>query len=162
MPGYYNPYNMYPVTYQSPLNYSGIPQPAAQSYASGIKPMEWVEGEVGARAFQMPQGLPANQPIPLWDSTDTNIFLKSWSPMGFPNPLQKLHYTIEPQNQSMLPGESSGATGTSENESSRYATKEDLNEMRMEIRNMFHQQGPQGNQNGSNIQRNDGNRGGNK
>lgn len=168
MPNYYNPYNFYPVTYQSPVGYSGMTYPQMQqpvqqqSYSNGPKAMEWVEGEVGAKAFQMPQGWPANQPIPLWDSTDTVIYLKSWSPMGFPNPIQKIHYTMSEQNQMMLPQGQSGEGNISgaAHDMSQYVTKEDLNQMKQELRNMLN---TGNNQNGSNNgQRNDLNRGGNK
>ena len=87
MPNYYNPYNFYPVGYANQMGYTGMQTPqmmsgqsyAAQPGAQQPKIMEWVEGEVGAKAYQMPAGWPANQPIPLWDSTDTIIWLKSYS-----------------------------------------------------------------------------------
>lgn len=177
MPNYYNPYNFYPATYQpvvgqasfSPYPQSQIPQ---QSYATptqqGPKMMEWVEGEVGAKAFQMPNGWPANSPIPLWDSTDTVIYLKSWGPMGIPNPMQKLRYEMpEQQNQAML---MSGSNGSNEGQSghpdmSQYVTKQDFEQLKNEIRNMNQSgagNGGQSNQNGSNPGQNGGNRGGNR
>lgn len=68
MPSYYNPYNFYPQSYMNP-GYSGNiypqmqqPLPNQQSFtpsmsaSNGPKMMEWVEGEVGAKAFQMPNG----------------------------------------------------------------------------------------------------------
>ena len=163
MPNYYNPYNFYPVSYQ-PTNYGMQPQmPAQQSYApaqqnQGPRMMEWVEGEVGAKAFQMPNGWPANSPIPLWDSTDTVIYLKSWGPMGIPNPLQKLRYEMpEQQNTPLL---SSGMSGeTKQPDMSQYVTKQDLEEMiRKEVRAMAPQPVASQNQNGTN----NGNRGGNR
>lgn len=100
MPNYYNPYNFYPASYMQNM-YPQMQQPVQQSFAQapqqGPKMMEWVEGEVGAKAFQMPMGWPANSPIPLWDSTDTVIYLKSWGPMGIPNPMQKLRYEMPEQ-----------------------------------------------------------------
>ena len=163
MPNYYNPYNFYPVTYP-PMNNSGMltQMPAQQSYApaqqnQGPRMMEWVEGEVGAKAFQMPNGWPANSPIPLWDSTDTVIYLKSWGPMGIPNPLQKLRYEMpEQQNTPLL---NSGMSGeTKQPDMSQYVTKQDLEEMiRKEVRAMAPQ-----NQNGTNNGQQNGNRGGNR
>ena len=179
MPNYYNPYNFYPATYANQMGYSGVPmqnpqmsQMPQQSYATpvqqGPKMMEWVEGEVGAKAFQMPNGWPANSPIPLWDSTDTVIYLKSWGPMGIPNPMQKLRYEMpEQQNQALL---MSGDTGNGNGQSghqdmSQYVTKQDFEQLKNEIRNMNQSgangQNTSGNQNGNNSSQN-GNRGGSR
>ena len=174
MPNYYNPYNFYPATYANQMGYSGMPmqqmsQMPQQSYSApvqqGPKMMEWVEGEVGAKAFQMPNGWPANSPIPLWDSTDTVIYLKSWGPMGIPNPMQKLRYEMpEQQNQAML---MSGNNGSNEGQSghpdmSQYVTKQDLENIKKEMMNSLSSMNNSGNnQNGSNSSQN-GNRGGNR
>lgn len=134
MAGYYNPYNFYQ-NYPSytPNAYStAMPMQNQQMpLQSNTKPMEWVEGEVGAKAFQMPVGLPANQPIPLWDSTDTVIYLKSWSPMGFPNPIQKIHYTM-PEQQSALPEQQ-----MSSESAQNYVTKEDFDSFRNEMKDIL-------------------------
>lgn len=149
MPNYYNPYNFYPVSYANQMGYSGMPQqaqmPMQQSFAQqgasqGPKIMEWVEGEVGAKAYQMPNGWPANSPIPLWDSTDTVIWLKSWGPMGIPNPMQKLRYEMpEQQNQALLTAGNSGSTNAGGNNNqqdmSQYVTKQDLENIRKEMMN---------------------------
>lgn len=169
MPNYYNPYNFYPVSYQG---YSGniypqMQQPAQipqQNYSGAVqqspKMMEWVEGEVGAKAFQMPNGWPANSPIPLWDSTDTVIYLKSWGPMGIPNPLQKLRYEMpEQQNQALLTGMNNGMSGNNQPDMSQYVTKQDLDEIRKEMRNAL---SSTGNQNGSGNGQQNMNRGGNR
>lgn len=171
MPNYYNPYNFYPTTYQ-PMSYGMQTQPqmpmAQQSYAppqggQAPKMMEWVEGEVGAKAFQMPNGWPANSPIPLWDSTDTVIYLKSWGPMGIPNPMQKLRYEMpEQQNQALLNSGSNGMSGNSGNQQpdmSQYVTKQDLEEIKKEMRNAL---SSAGNQNGINNGQQNMNRGGNR
>jgi len=176
MPNYYNPYNFYPVTYANQMGYSGMPmqqpqmgQMPQQSYSApvsqGPKMMEWVEGEVGAKAFQMPNGWPANSPIPLWDSTDTVIYLKSWGPMGIPNPMQKLRYEMPEQlNQALLTNGNNGMSGTSGNgqDMSQFVTKQDLEQLKNEIRNMNQSNGAQNNQNGSNSGQNGGNRGENR
>ena len=174
MPNYYNPYNFYPATYANQMGYSGMPmqqmsQMPQQNYATpvqqGPKMMEWVEGEVGAKAFQMPNGWPANSPIPLWDSTDTVIYLKSWGPMGIPNPMQKLRYEMpEQQNQAMLmSGNSSGNESQSGHpDMSQYVTKQDLENIKKEMMTTLSSMNNSGNnQNGSNSSQN-GNRGGNR
>ena len=159
MPNYYNPYNFFPVSYpgvaaaaQAP-NYQAVQPQASYTPASPVHFMEWVEGEVGAKAFQKPADLPPNQPIPLWDSTDTVIYLKSWSPMGIPNPMQKLPYTMpETQNNMALQG-ASGAIG-------EFATKDDINGLREEIKGLRESMMNRKNQNGSNNQ--SGNQGNNQ
>ena len=117
------------------------PSPIAQ-----LKPMEWVDGEVGARAFQMPAGWPANTPIPLWDSTDTVIYLKSVNQVGMPNPMQKLKYTME--EVTPTPALVSGQTAPSQ--PGQYITKDDFDEFKKEIKGMLTK-----NQNGSNQGRNE-------
>ena len=143
----------YPYTYQNPYvpqaySFGTNPQlqtpyqqpmQMQQSYTqSPVKCMEWVEGEIGAKAFQMPQGWPANTPIPLWDSTDTVIYLKSVNQMGVPNPMTKIKYTIEEQqNQMMLPqgqSQQSNMSGTNQPDMSQYVTKNDLEQMKKELK----------------------------
>ena len=53
MPNYYNPYNFYPVSYQ-PNGYVNPQNTQQQIFTNGPKMMEWVDGEVGAKAFPMP------------------------------------------------------------------------------------------------------------
>ena len=114
-------YTYYP---QYPYNYN-------QSYSSSFKSMEWVDGEVGAKAFQMPQGWPPETPIVLWDNGEKKIYLKSWNQMGMPNPLQELDYEIkERTNPALLPSNISG-------DASPYVTKEDLNQLKQEIHSMI-------------------------
>ena len=110
----YYPYNVYQPT---------------QSYSQNpYKTMEWVEGEVGAKAFPMPQNWPAETPIPLWDSTEKKIFLKSWNSMGMANPMQELTYEIkERTNPALLPNNISGET---------YVTKNDFDQLRQELKDM--------------------------
>ena len=111
-----------------------------------LKPMEWVDGEVGARAFQMPAGWPANTLIPMWDSTDTVIYLKSVNQVGMPNPMQKLKYTME--EVTPTPALVSGQTAPSQ--PGQYITKDDFDEFKKEIKGMLTK-----NQNGSNQGRNE-------
>ena len=106
--------------------------PQNQSYTNySIKPMEWVDGEVGAKAFQMPQGWPAETPIVLWDNSEKKIYLKSWNNMGMPNTMQELTYEIkERTNPALLPGNISGA------DMSQFVTKHDFDQLKEEIDNL--------------------------
>ena len=119
---YQNYYPYYP-NYQYQSN---------QSYANNsMKSMEWVNGEVGAKAFQMPSGWPPETPIVLWDNSEKKIYLKSWNQMGMPNPMQELDYEIkERTNPALLPNNISG-------ESNQYVTKEDFYHLKEELRNMI-------------------------
>ena len=119
----YQTYYPYYPTYQYQPN---------QSYSNNFKSMEWVDGEVGAKAFQMPQGWPAETPIVLWDNSEKKIYLKSWNNMGMPNPMQELDYEIkERTNPALLPGNISGDNGTN------YVTKDDLEQLKKELRDMI-------------------------
>lgn len=132
----------YPVPYQNTWNYSGIGQQmypnlqAQTSFATqpaqsqGNPGLIWVDGEVGAKAYQMPAGWPANQPIALWDTNDTVIYLKSTNPMGMPNPIQRAHYTLD----GVKSGEKRhGFSGDTEPDMSEYVRKDDLEQMKQEL-----------------------------
>ena len=147
MPNYYNPYNSTAVNYGGSVypNYPAYTQPtqsfaAPQVQMNTIPGMIWVDGEVGAKAFQMHQ-------------------------MGMPNPLQKINYQMdETAQQQTLPVGQSGSMAVPNID---YATKDDLNAMRSDIqamRQLLEKQSFSGNQNGGNNQQNtqNGNRGGNR
>ena len=170
MPNYYNPYNSTPVNYSGSVypTYPNYVQPAQsyavapQAQANAVPGMIWVDGEVGAKAFQMPAGV--SGPIALWDMNAPVVYLKSVNQMGMPNPLQKINYQMEetPQQQ-ILPVGQSGMQPTNTD----YATKDDLNAMRNDIqamRQLLEKHGVAGNQNGNGNQQNmqNGNRGGNR
>ena len=139
----------YPVPYQNNWNYSGVGQQMYPQYQQSMNQMQmpaqqtsqtshggpgliWVDGEVGAKAYQMPNGWPSNQPIALWDTNDTVIYLKSINPMGMPNPLQKAHYELE----GMKTGEkTTGYSGDAEPrpDMTQYVKKEDLERMKQDL-----------------------------
>lgn len=133
----------YPVPYQNNWNYSGVGQqmyPQYQQNTQQIPQMTqtnqygpgliWVDGEVGAKAFQMPNGWTANQPIALWDTNDTIIYLKSTNPMGMPNPIQKAHYTLE-EYRGTGPAKSEAKEPTPD--MSEYVRKDDMDRMKQEL-----------------------------
>lgn len=138
----------YPVPYQNNWGYSGVGQqmypqfqqsmgmqqqaPAQQQVQVSTMGLKWVDGEVGAKAYQMPQGWPPNTPIDLWDTNDTVIYLKSINPMGMPNPLQKAHYTLEGAHGQER---SQGCSGDAEPklDMSMYVKKEDLERMKQDL-----------------------------
>lgn len=141
-PAMYQPYgNLYGNSYgQYQMQ---APQQGPQSYGTGIQNgINWVDGEVGAKAFQMPAGWPADKPIPLWDSNDMVIYLKSINQMGMPNPLQKIRYQMDEKSggrygeaqRRMERIESGDAEPVQVNpDMSEYARKDDLESMKKEI-----------------------------
>ena len=124
-----------PATYQPSWNYGGMSQQVYPQYQQNMPTQQtqnshgliWVDGEVGAKAYQLPPNWPANQPIALWDTNDTVIYLKSINPMGMPNPLQKACYKLEGMNS----GEK--VSGHAEPDMSEYVRKEDLDKMKHEL-----------------------------
>ena len=137
----------YPVPYQNNWGmnvgqqmypqYQAQMLPQSQQMTSGTHQggpgLIWVDGEVGAKAYQMPSGWPCNQPIALWDTNDTVIYLKSTNPMGMPNPLQKAHYTLEERR-----GASPARSGDAESaipvpDLSEYVRKDDMDRMKQEL-----------------------------
>lgn len=136
----------YPVPYQNNWGYSGVgqqvyPQMQGTQMSFANQPVQqntcthgliWVDGEVGAKAFQMPNNMPANQPVALWDTNDTVIYLKSVNPMGMPNPLQKAHYTLDEQKSGVR---TSGYSGDEKPvvDMSQYVRKDDMDRMKREL-----------------------------
>lgn len=122
---------MYPQYQQQSMMPSQMPQ-QQQSLVStmGIK---WVDGEVGAKAFQMPNGWPANTPIDLWDTNDTVIYLKSINPMGMPNPLQKAHYTLEERVGTGMGQSGNAEPAHPQPDMSQYVSKDDMERMKTEL-----------------------------
>lgn len=128
----------YPVPYQNPWSYSGSYGQQYPSYmqnmqaqqaqpVSGNHGITWVDGEVGAKAYQMPAGWPANTPIALWDTNDTVIYLKSMNQMGMPNPLQKARYRLESYQQLGNVSEDRSPDMT------EYVRKDDLDRVKQEL-----------------------------
>lgn len=158
----------YPVPYQNNFSYGGVgqqmygpqyPQMQQQSMIPAQTPgtsasscgLIWVDGEVGAKAFQMPNNMPANQPVALWDTNDTVIYLKSVNPMGMPNPLQKAHYTLD-ENKSGV--RNSGYSGDAEKtvlpDLSDYVRKEDMERMKRDLMDAINSVSTSGSNNNGN------------
>lgn len=143
MANFYNPYLQQPGL---PISYGGsayqMPQ-VQQSYAPAQPPMQsniiGVDGEIGAKAFNIPNG--STGPIALWDTNDNVIYMRTFNAAGMPLPLKKLRYTEE-EPVPMLPAQSGAAVDTSQ-----FVTKSDLEQLRNEIRQMAQQRNM--NQNGN-------------
>ena len=143
MPNYpafpsYNNYQAYPTnSYQQQYSMANQPQYPQASYAQPQQArvgIEWVDGEVGAKAFQLPAGWPANAPMPLWDTNDTVIYLKSINQMGMPNPLQKVRYTMEEAPKKAPAMSSQAALPEGMPDMSDFVRKDDLERMKEELK----------------------------
>lgn len=136
------PANSYQQQYSQAVSQGPYMGQANNSYAVQQQPVGivWVDGEVGAKAYQLPANWPVNAPMPLWDTNDTIIYLKSTNQMGMPNPIQKVRYTMEEQpklsaamsGQAVLPsGEQSGHHMP---DMSQYVRKDEMEQMKEELK----------------------------
>lgn len=78
VPSMYYPQSFYSgAGYQSgyqPMMQQPVSQQASYAPQAQAQGIVWVDGEVGAKAYQIPAGQPANSPVPLWDTNDTVIW----------------------------------------------------------------------------------------
>ena len=146
----YNSFNAYPTYSAYPANnytQNGYMQQPMQSYQQPQTQMQgicWVDGEIGAKAQALPVGWPANAPFPMWDTNDQIIYLKSTNQMGMPNPLQKLHYTIEDMPKQPLMQHSRAALPGGEQQRieaapdmSEYVRRDELEQMKEELKTVI-------------------------
>ena len=155
MPNYYNPY-LYNApgvgvpTYTNPY----LPQPVGYSSTSSYGAPSgnyWisVDGEMAARAWQMPPNLPPNTIIPLWDLDGQHVYFKSTDAYGRINPIRKGRVLFDDDPQTLPQGTSEasvntpsgtnyvGDSGASHPEN--YVTKDDLDGLKREIQEMLRQ-----------------------
>ena len=166
----YNPYNMVGQTSFSPY--------VAQPYTASAMPvmqngqyMINVDGEIAARAWQMPTNLAPNTIIPLYDLDGQHVYFKSVDAYGRINPLRKARIVFEEEQQNLPQGGQSGQSGVSETQSielpdmTKYVTKDDFESLKQDLRSMIAAQAHSNsqystmNQNGSDTKNN---RGGNR
>lgn len=153
----YNPYPTYPNnSYQQQYSQAMQQNPYmmnqnSNSYAAQQQPIGivWVDGEVGAKAYQLPSGWPANAPMPLWDTNDTIIYLKSTNQMGMPNPIQKVRYTMEdqPRMSQAMSAQAALPAGESQQmpDMSDFVKKEDFDRKMDELKAAITEKGAKGN-----------------
>ena len=123
---YPNYYPNYPYGYNYPQQQSqqmpqayGVsqaPQPVQPSGQSGII---WVQGEAGAKSYLVAPG----STVQLWDSEAQVIYVKSADSSGMPS-MKILDYKIR---------DDSAPIGRSGSPEGRFATKEDVNQVRKEL-----------------------------
>lgn len=117
MYGYNNP--QYPgfawPTSQSTTGQYAMPQQSAAQMPDGVK---WVQGEVGARAYQVRPGCT----VVLMDAEDSVFYMKSVDAYGMPQPLRKFRFKEELIDQKNLPQNST------QMDTSNFVTKDDLDQ----------------------------------
>ena len=87
--GYYGGYPGIPG-----VPYGGIQMPQAQQNAGMQSGIIWVQGEAAAKSYL----IAPNSTVPLWDSEDKVIYLKSADPSGLPS-MKVLEYKIRGEEE---------------------------------------------------------------
>lgn len=148
MANYYNPYSSVPTwQYGAYQNYGMGQQVSAAPAQANSQYMINVDGEMAARAWQMPNNLAPNTVIPLWDLDGQHVYFRSIDAYGRMNPLRKGHVVFDDEPQQNLVQGQSGAPAPNE-----FVTKNDLEVLKQEIKEMLQvqpQPSSQTNQNGS-------------
>ena len=128
-PGLYYPQQMNSYGQQYPAQTS-----QTQSFTSPMKGViEWVDGEVGARAVQIPMGM--TMPVALWDTNEPVIYVRSINQYGMPNPIKKIRYTVEedaPKQNSDMARLTSGSEEP-KHDMSEYVRKDELADIKDEL-----------------------------
>lgn len=119
-PATYQPYTpQYQPQYQMPQTQPQA-QPQTQTQNS---PMIWVQGETGAKSYL----LAPNTTLPLWDSENQVIYLKSADASGMPS-MKVLDYTIRDNNTTQAP---------IVEDTPDYVTHEELKKLERDIKNQI-------------------------
>jgi len=112
------PYGGFSYPQQSTSGQFMMPQQQAAAPAQNMEGARWVQGEVGARAYQVRPGCTAV----LMDAEDSVFYVKSVDTYGMPQPLRKFRFTEEHDEKKNLP-QNSGQMDTS-----NFVTKDDLDQ----------------------------------
>ena len=138
MAGYYNPYwpsgvGQTPVNYYQPVSQTPMPVQQSQPQPMQNNGMIWVDGEIGAKAYQL-NG--QSGPVALWDTNDQIIYLKSVNQMGMPNPLQKIRYQMEETPAGMITSGNNGVSGTDGMSGHDQKMQSEIDSLRNDIREL--------------------------
>lgn len=172
--GYTNPYGV-GAAYFNPYTQQQIPQVPMSGAQQNPQYMIQVDGEMAARAWQAPSNLPPRTMIPLWDYDGEHVYFKSVDEYGRMNPMRKGRVIFEDEQRNLPQGQSQHMSGNEQlsptpgPDMSNFVTKDDLNSLKEELREMMSQRqnisgsinnlsSGQGNQNGSNLSENNGKR----
>ena len=112
--------------YAQPV-YQPIQQPSQSPY------MIQADGEMAARAWQMPANLMPGTVIPIWDVDGIHVYFKSVDGYGRLNPTRKARIVFEDESANLPEGSSGASAPVSEN----YITKADFDTFRNEIKQLI-------------------------
>jgi len=126
-PAIYNPYAGGYGQVQQPMQ--PVQSYAAPAQAKGV--IEWVDGEVGARAVQLPIGM--TTPIALWDTNEPVIYVRSMNQMGMPNPIKRIRYVVEEDTPRQSGDMAKLTGGESRHDMSEYVRKDEFAAMKDEL-----------------------------
>lgn len=139
MAGYYNPNSSvgwaspYPIMSYATPTQMPVQQPQPQTMPMQNNGMIWVDGEIGAKAYQL-NG--QTGPVALWDTNDQIIYLKSVNQMGMPNPLQKIRYQMEETPAGMITNGNNGMSGTDGASGHDQKMQSEIDSLRNDIREL--------------------------
>lgn len=117
--------NGFPATYPQyypQYNQPQMQQPQMQQQQAQNNNMVWVQGETGAKSFL----IAPNTTIPLWDSEQQTIYIKSSDASGMPS-MKIVDYTIRDTN----------SHPANKIIASDYVTKQELSEFKTEVSEMI-------------------------
>lgn len=155
MPNYYNSFASAYNPYAAQSGFAPYPQSYAIQTPQNNQYMINVDGEMAARAWQMPSSVPPNSVIPLYDLDGEHVYFKSVDAYGRMNPLRKGRIIFDDEIQK-LPQEQASGAAQQNIDMSGYVTKADFDSLKQELRSLIERNAPQ-NQNGSkNGNRGDG------
>ena len=121
----------FPASYQQYYNPYQMPQQAQQggnSFATANNTIIWVQGLSGAKSYLVAPGAT----VPLWDSEDQKIYLKSADNAGIPS-IRVLDYRIAPQTHENA---TNSVLNRFDDNLPEYATKTDLEAIRAQIEHL--------------------------
>lgn len=112
--------NGFPATY--PQYFPQYNQPQMQQPQTQNNNMVWVQGETGAKSFL----IAPNTTVPLWDSEQQTIYIKSSDASGMPS-MKIIDYTIRDTN----------SHPANKIVTSDYVTKQELSDFKSEVTEMI-------------------------
>ena len=140
-------------TYQMPVQQSYAAPVQMQNTPIPQKPV-FVDGDMAAKVFQMPDNWPIGVPLYLWDVSGDCFYLKMIGPNGVPMPLRVFDF----KEREMPTGYISGGNAQMV-DPNQYVTKDVFESKMNELKDLLRSNQSGRNQNGGNNQQN---RGGNQ
>lgn len=132
MPSYSNPYvNAYPI-YGSSYGQTVYPSYNVNPYNAIVQAPQYminVDGEIGAKAWQMPSNLAPNTVIPLWDIDGKHVYFKSVDAYGRLNQMRRGTVVFDDEQIS----ETAKVDPIVQQDLSQYVTKQDLESFKNEL-----------------------------